>query len=391
MSSIVKNITIVGAGYVGYSLALLASKIHNVTILDTDISKIEKINNRMPVIDDLDVSDYIESNNYKLKATNDDRLAYKDAEFILIAVPTNFDDRTNSFDTSIVDSVISHALEINKDALIIIKSTIPIGHTAKLNKIHNTDRIIFSPEFLREGKTIHDNLYPSRIIVGNENKKSVIFLDFLKSLSLKDTNQCMLIPSSEAESIKLFSNSFLAMRVSFFNEIDSFSLYHGYNSKNIIEGVSLDDRIGNHYNNPSFGYGGYCLPKDTKQLLSNFKNVDQKLIKSIVESNATRKDFISKYITSLKPKSIGIYRLTMKKDSFNYRSAAIFGIIDRLKDIPLFIYEPLIKEKEFNGIKVINNLEEFKDNSDVVIANRLHNDIKDIKNRVITRDIFESD
>jgi UDPglucose 6-dehydrogenase len=391
MKSTEKNITIVGAGYVGYSLALLASKNYNVIILETDETKIEKINNQSSVIDDDDAFNYIESNSCKLKATNEVKLAFEDAEFILIAVPTNFNDITDSFDTSIVDSVISSALENNKNALIVIKSTIPIGHTARLNKQYNTDRIIFSPEFLREGNTIYDNLYPSRIIVGNENKKSVNFLNFLKSLSLKDDNQCMLVSSSEAESIKLFSNSYLAMRISYFNEIDSFALHHGFNSKNIIEGVSLDERIGNHYNNPSFGYGGYCLPKDTRQLLSDFKGVDQKLIKSIVESNVSRKDFISKYIINLKPKSIGIYRLTMKKDSFNYRSAAIFGIMDRIKDIPFFIYEPLIKEKEFNGIKVINDLEEFKNNSDIVIANRFSDDIKDIKNKVITRDIFESD
>lgn len=388
-----KNITIVGAGYVGLSLAVLFSEKHHVVIYDINESVINIIKENQSPIKDKDIEMYFQKNlPCNIEATSNKDQAYENSDFIIVCVPTNFSENTNSFDTTIVEHVIKDALN-NKNALIVIKSTIPVGFTSEMQKKFNTNRVIYSPEFLREGKALYDNLYPSRIIVGNESKQSNEFGIILKGSSkLRDSDlNIMNMSSTEAESVKLFSNSYLAMRVAFFNELDSFAYEKEIDSKNIIEGVCLDPRIGSDYNNPSFGYGGYCLPKDTKQLLSLYKSTPQSLISSIVKSNSIRKEYIAQIIINKNPNVVGIYKLSMKKDSDNYRESAILDIINILKtaNIKLIIYEPDIKVKSEH--QIINSLEEFIDACDLIVANRIDSNLYPFKEKVFTRDIYESD
>lgn len=385
------NITIVGAGYVGMSLAVLLSKDNNVTLLDINKDRVNEINSKISPVKDALIHKFLKHNKLNLCATNNKKDAYSDANFIIVATPTDFDSKTNKFNTYSVDSVVKEAIKYNKNALIVIKSTIPIGHTDTLQAHHSTDRVIFSPEFLREGKSLYDCLHPSRIVIGSKIKKAKIFGELLSIAAEKENVIIMYTSSKEAESIKLFSNTYLAMRVSFFNELDSFVLENKLQSKHIIEGICLDERVGQGYNNPSFGYGGYCLPKDTKQLLANYNLIPQSLMEAIVSSNETRKDFIAKKIIDLKPNIVGINRLVMKKDSDNFRSSAILGIIDRLKEssAELIIYEPSYCQVKYNGIKVISNIQKFKTMSDVIVSNRIDNYLEDVYEKCFTRDIYK--
>lgn len=384
------KITVVGSGYVGTSLSVLLSKEHKVKILDIDQDRVNAINSGKNFISDSHIDEYIESNNISLFATTEANVAYEEADFVIIATPTDFDDNKKSFNTDSVDSVVSECISLNKEALIVIKSTIPIGHTNKLNVLHNTNRIVFSPEFLREGTALFDNMHPTRIIIGSSCEKSKEFSNILKSLSLNKDVKILHTSSDEAEAIKLFSNTYLAMRISFFNELDSFAYAKNLNTANIIEGLSLDERIGSGYNNPSLGYGGYCLPKDTKQLESNFIDIPQEIISSIISSNATRKNFITSEILSRKPNVVGFYRLIMKKGSDNFRSSAIRGIIKRIQNtnIKILVYEPLIEGLNNYDFEVTNNLSIFKEKADVIVANRFSKDLSDIKIKLICRDIF---
>lgn len=384
------KITVVGLGYVGMSLSVLLSQNNNVVAFDIDPEKIEKINNKKSTILDKDIENFLSKNKLNLIGEKDKHLAYKNADFIIISTPTDYDPENNKFNTTSVDQVVKDAIENNQDALIVIKSTIPVGHSEKLQRLYKTDRIVFSPEFLREGSALYDNLYPSRIIIGSNSKKSKKFVDLLKECAKKDKIESIFMKPKEAESVKLFSNAYLAMRVSFFNELDSFSISNNLDSKNIIDGVCLEDRIGQGYNNPSFGYGGYCLPKDTKQLLANYEQIPQSIIKAIVSSNSTRKDFISNEIIKLNPESIGFYRLVMKEGSDNIRSSAVQGIMKRVKakGIKVFVYEPTLKEENFFGSEVINNLDEFKKISSLIVANRISREIQDVKDKIFSRDIF---
>ena len=341
--------------------------------------RVDKINNNQSTIDDGDIISFLKKEALSLKATTDKKIAYQGADFIFIATPTNYDEDTNFFDTSSVDSVIEDALALNENGIIVIKSTIPVGHTESLQQHYSTDRIIFSPEFLREGSALKDNLYPSRIIVGDVNYQGKLVADLLKSSAIKSDIEVLLTSSTEAEAIKLFANTYLAMRVSFFNELDSFSLSNNLNTKNLITGVCLDDRIGTGYNNPSFGYGGYCLPKDTKQLLANYRKVPQTLVSAIVSSNTTRKDFIAEEILKLQPKTVGFYRLVMKEGSDNFRSSAIQGVMKRVKakGVEVIVYEPALHDSEFYGSEVVKNLNQFKKRSSIIVANRNSKDLKD--------------
>ena len=388
-----RKITVVGAGYVGMSIAVLLSLRHEVVVLDIDTDRIDKINKRKSTIADSEIDKYLSTEELNIYATNNKEEAFKNSDFIIVATPTNFDPNLEYFDTNSVDRVIEYILNFNQSALIIIKSTIPIGYTDSINKKYNTNRVIFSPEFLREGKALHDNLYPSRIIVGGECERSLEFANILKKSAKQDEVQILRTKSSDAEAIKLFSNSYLAMRVAFFNELDSFVLSHDLNSKDIINGVCLDPRIGDGYNNPSFGYGGYCLPKDSKQLLSNFKDIPQTLISAIVSSNEVRKDFMAEKIILNNPSSIGIYRLVMKEGSDNFRSSAIIDIINKLKAkrIPIYIYEPYLKHNEFMGLEVVKNLNKFKEKSSIIISNRNTDLLNDVSGKVFSRDIFNTD
>jgi len=386
-----KKITVVGAGYVGMSLSVLLAQKNNVLVHDIDEQKVRTINSKQSTVHDLTIDEFLSNNNLSLKATLNKEEAYKDADFIIIATPTDFDEHRHTFNTSSVEAVLKDALKINKDSLIVIKSTVPVGHTEHLRKKFSTDRIIFSPEFLREGNALMDNLYPNRIIVGNDCEKSKSFARLLLEGSKLTELEPIFTSSTEAEAIKLFSNTFLAMRVAFFNELDSFSMVNDLNTKNIIDGVCLDPRIGSGYNNPSFGYGGYCLPKDTKQLLANYKNVPQTLIQAIISSNKARKDFIAEQIYAMNLRSVGFFRLVMKKDSDNFRTSAIFGIMNRIKEkgIDVFVHEPLIQnQKLFNDFILINDIDEFKTSSDLIVANRMSNDLLDVKSKLFTRDIF---
>jgi UDPglucose 6-dehydrogenase len=386
------NIAVAGAGFVGLSIATLLSKKNNVKIYDILDSKIEMINKGVsPIHDDL-ITDYLNSGEINLMATNNTFEAYLDADYVVIATPTNYDPKTNFFDTSSVESAIKQVLEVNDKCTIVIKSTIPIGYTKQLKKNFNNNRILFSPEFLREGTALYDNLYPSRIIVGEISERAEIFANLLKDSAKKDVD-IIFTDSSEAEAIKLFSNTYLAMRVAFFNELDNFAISKKLNAEQIILGVGYDSRIGSHYNNPSFGYGGYCFPKDTKQLLANFKNVPNDLISAVVKSNSTRKDFIVNEIIKKKPKVVGVHRIIMKEGSDNYRSSAIIGIINRLNKngIKIIIFEPTIDTDYYDDFEIINDIENFKSLSDLIIANRLSHDLNDIPNKVFTRDIFNSD
>ena len=386
------KIVVVGSGYVGMSLATMLSKKYQVCVLDIDESRVNAINERTSTIRDKDIQKTLSSADLKLHATKNKEEAYKDADFIIVCTPTNFDESTYFFDTSIVDLVSKEANSMCPNALVVIKSTIPVGHTLKLQNELKTRNIVFSPEFLREGSALRDNLHPSRIIVGNESNKSEEFAEILSESASIDIEP-ILMTSSDAEAVKLFSNTYLAMRIAFFNELDTFALAKNLNTQKIINGISLDPRIGKGYNNPSFGYGGYCLPKDTKQLLANFEDLPQTLIQAIITSNQYRQKFIVDQILNLSPKSIGIYRLIMKKGSDNFRSSAVMEILRMLKDmsVDVFVYEPLLNQMDIDGAKVINDLNEFKNASEIIVANRISPDLDDVKAKVYCRDIFEID
>jgi nucleotide sugar dehydrogenase len=389
------KIVVAGTGYVGLSLATLLSQNNEVVALDVIEEKVEKINKRISPIQDEYIEKYFKEKNLNLRATTDWKEALTGAEYVIISTPTNYDPDKNFFDTSLVEDIIEKVMQVDHDNKIqmVVKSTIPVGYIEKIKDYYVIDNIFFSPEFLREGKALYDNLYPSRIIVGSKSEKAKVFANLLKEVALKEDVPILYMSSTEAEAVKLFANTYLALRVAYFNELDTYAEVKQLNTKNIIEGVGLDPRIGNNYNNPSFGYGGYCLPKDTKQLLANYKDVPQNLIEAIVKSNTTRKEFIVEDILNKRPKTVGIYRLTMKKNSDNFRASAIQDIIRGLKanNQKIIIYEPTIEDNEFNGCKVVKNIKDFKNESTIIMANRIEDSLLDIKEKVYTRDLFSRD